>query len=254
MPYSSSDSIDKTDCSTLRSDDDRDSRNRFYVSSDEGVVSQDTLERPLFKGIRISVSALKPYLSQSAKPQITHVHVLEIFPDGEKGLSERKSISELLQLIYPKVSPESIGLSRDFQGEKLARQQGCVTFCRRFCQLISISHYPIYPPFRRETREIQYQDLRHLENQFRNHDDPIILVRKHAILVAMNPIRAVITANKMFLIAPINSESLLDVLFGYMRGEIRDICIAQFMIDILALSQSDEESYSFCSNLSFQLT
>lgn len=84
-----------------------------------------------------------------------------------------------------------------------------------------------------ETREIQYQDLRHLENQFRNYDDPIILVRKHAILVAMNPIRAVITANKMFLIAPVDSESLLDVLFGYMKGEnLEDI--------IFAGNQSDE--------------
>jgi hypothetical protein len=43
----------------------------------------------------------------------------------------------------------------------------------------------------------------------------------------MNPIRAVITANKMFLIAPIDSESLLDVLFGYMRGEVHSDCAAQ---------------------------
>jgi hypothetical protein len=43
----------------------------------------------------------------------------------------------------------------------------------------------------------------------------------------MNPIRAVITANKMFLIAPIDSESLLDVLFGYMRGEVHCDCAAQ---------------------------
>jgi hypothetical protein len=127
MPYSSSDTVDKTDSRALRSDDTRDSQSRFYESSDEVGTSQDTVERPFFKGIRISVSALKPYLSQSAKPQITHVHVLEIFPDGEKGASQKKTISELLQLIYPKVSPESIGLSRDFQGEKLARQQGYIT-------------------------------------------------------------------------------------------------------------------------------
>lgn len=45
----------------------------------------------------------------------------------------------------------------------------------------------------------------------------------------MNPIRAVITANKMFLIAPTDSESLLDVLFGYMKGEIHDDCAAQYV-------------------------
>lgn len=136
--------MDKTGCRTLRSDDTRDSQNRFYGSSDDVGISHDTIERPFFKGIRISVSALKPYLSQSAKPKITHVHVLEIDPDGEKGLSVKKTISELLQLIYPKVSPESVGLSHDFQGEKLARQQGYASTGRLCCQLIITSHHFIY--------------------------------------------------------------------------------------------------------------
>lgn len=130
MHHSSSDSVDKIDCRTSRSNDTRDSRSQFHGSS------LDSVERPIFKGIRISVSALKPYLSQSAKPQITHVFVLEIFPDGERGFSEKKTISELLRLIYPKVSPESIGLSRDFQGEKIARQQGYATDRQCCCDVL----------------------------------------------------------------------------------------------------------------------
>lgn len=74
-------------------------------------------------------------------------------------------------------------------------------------------------PRNSELREIQYQDFRQLENQFRRHEDPMILVRKHAILIAMNPLRVILTATRMILIAPIDSDSLLDVLYSYMKGE-----------------------------------
>jgi len=37
--------------------------------------------------------------------------------------------------------------------------------------------------------EIHYHDLRYLENQFHTHEEPMVLVRKHAVLVSLNPLR-----------------------------------------------------------------
>ena len=38
-------------------------------------------------------------------------------------------------------------------------------------------------------KELQFNDLRYLMNQFHTHEDPMILVRKHAVLISVNPLR-----------------------------------------------------------------
>jgi hypothetical protein len=93
---------------------------------------------------------------------------------------------------------------------------------RRLCVLIKIiitcpPHYS-----NRDVKELNYNDLRYLENQFHTHEEPLILVRKHAVLVSLNPLRAVVTADKLILVAPSGAESLLYVLHDYMRGIIED--------------------------------
>ena len=42
----------------------------------------------------------------------------------------------------------------------------------------------------------------------------------------MNPLRAIITAKNMILIVPVEAESLLNIVYEYMKGEIQKL-IAQ---------------------------
>jgi predicted DNA binding CopG/RHH family protein len=70
--------------------------------------------------------------------------------------------------------------------------------------------------------EIQYHDLRYLENQFHTHEEPTVLVRKHAVLISLNPLRAIITADRMMLIVPDGADSLLYMLHDYMHGIVED--------------------------------
>ena len=67
---------------------------------------------------------------------------------------------------------------------------------------------------------MQYHDLRYLENQFHTHEEPTVLVRKHTVLISLNPLRAIVTADRMILIVPDGADSLLYMLHDYMHGEI----------------------------------
>ena len=71
---------------------------------------------------------------------------------------------------------------------------------------------------RKNVSEIQYHDLRYLENQFHTHEEPTVLVRKHAVLISLNPLRAIVTADRMILIVPDGADSLLYLLHDYMHG------------------------------------
>jgi hypothetical protein len=71
----------------------------------------------------------------------------------------------------------------------------------------------------RNIREIHLHDLRHLEHQFNPHEEPTILIRRHAILISLNPLRAVITADKLMLIVPNGADSLLYMLHEHMHGK-----------------------------------
>lgn len=71
---------------------------------------------------------------------------------------------------------------------------------------------------RKNVCEIQYHDLRYLENQFHTHEEPTVLVRKHAVLISLNPLRAIVTADRMILIVPDGADSLLYLLHDYMHG------------------------------------
>ena len=67
---------------------------------------------------------------------------------------------------------------------------------------------------------MQYHDLRYLENQFHTHEEPTVLVRKHTVLISLNPLRAIVTADRMILIVPDGADSLLYMLHDYMHGKI----------------------------------
>jgi hypothetical protein len=74
----------------------------------------------------------------------------------------------------------------------------------------------------RSIREIQFHDLRHLENQFHTHEEPTVIVRRHAVLVSLNPLRAIVTADRLILIVPDGADALLYMLHDYMHGIVED--------------------------------
>jgi len=67
----------------------------------------------------------------------------------------------------------------------------------------------------RSIRDIQYHDLRHLENQFNIHEQPQIMVRRHCVMLSLNPIKAIVLADALFLIAPIGSDSVIQETYDH---------------------------------------
>ena len=78
---------------------------------------------------------------------------------------------------------------------------------------------------KKNVSEMQYHDLRYLENQFHTHEEPTVLVRKHTVLISLNPLRAIVTADRMILIVPDGADSLLYMLHDYMHGKIMIYCV-----------------------------
>jgi hypothetical protein len=71
----------------------------------------------------------------------------------------------------------------------------------------------------KDVTEIQYHDLRFLENQFQHILVPTVIVRKHAVLMSLNPLRAIVTADRLILIVPDGADSLLYMLHDFMHGK-----------------------------------
>jgi hypothetical protein len=78
--------------------------------------------------IDMSVAALQPYLSKRMKIKSKLVHILEILPDGEKGLFQAVTIEELLLIVYsekdsklpkdPSIDPLKDSLKDPFKSDK----------------------------------------------------------------------------------------------------------------------------------------
>ena len=66
---------------------------------------------------------------------------------------------------------------------------------------------------------LQYRDIRRLEYGFNPHEEPSILIRRHAIVFSFTPMRAVIMHDKLLFIVPYGlpgADSLLRVLENHM--------------------------------------
>ena len=70
------------------------------------------------------------------------------------------------------------------------------------------------PPHR-----LNYNDLRHLVHSVAQHEEPTIVVRAHAVVVALAPLRAIVLADKMILVVPEGADALLYLLQTHMSGE-----------------------------------
>jgi magnesium transporter len=66
---------------------------------------------------------------------------------------------------------------------------------------------------------LNYNDLRHLARSVAQHEEPTIVVRAHAVVVALAPLRAIVLADKMLLIVPEGADSLLYLLQTHMSGK-----------------------------------
>jgi hypothetical protein len=68
--------------------------------------------------------------------------------------------------------------------------------------------------------QLQQHDLRLFESGLADlNDEPSILVRRHVILLYLNPVRAIITVDKIFLVAPHSADSVLFLLLQHIGGE-----------------------------------
>jgi hypothetical protein len=47
----------------------------------------------------------------------------------------------------------------------------------------------------------------------------MILVRKHAVLISLSPLRAIVTADRVILSVPDGADALLYILHDYLNGQ-----------------------------------
>eukprot|EP01041_Mallomonas_annulata_P009202 gene9202-19080_t len=66
--------------------------------------------------------------------------------------------------------------------------------------------------------QLRIRDLRRLELSLDSQEEePAVLVRRHAVLIALDPIRSVVMADKVVLIVPPGADSLLTILEKHMK-------------------------------------
>lgn len=59
---------------------------------------------------------------------------------------------------------------------------------------------------------LQHRDLRRLDFHYNDDTGPIVIVRRHAVLIAFDPLRAIIMSDRIILIVPDGADSLLTTL------------------------------------------
>ena len=65
--------------------------------------------------------------------------------------------------------------------------------------------------------DLRIRDMRWLELNYQH--DPTILVRRHATLVALDPIHAIVMSDKLLLIVPPGADSMLDLIRIHINRE-----------------------------------
>ena len=72
--------------------------------------------------------------------------------------------------------------------------------------------------------KLKHRDLRRLEYQFNPLGEPSILVRRHAVLISLDPIRVIIMADRLIMIIPDGADSLLQVLDRHLNCKFDFFC------------------------------
>ena len=80
-----------------------------------------------------------------------------------------------------------------------------------------VLHQIIYVRGNQAALDLRFRDMRWLDCSCQH--DPTILVRRHATLVALDPIHAIVMSDKLLLIVPPGADSLLDLIRIHINRE-----------------------------------
>ena len=189
------------------------------------IIGHGPDETTTLESLKLVLASLKPYVTSRLQEKRQMVQVLEIYPTGQTGYKTAMNLSRLAQLIHEIVSKiedhsttdaiDTTGVagesSRDIM-ESSSTVEGKV-------EEMEITSVPLKST---DIREIQYYDLRYLENQFNAHESPMVLVRKHAIIISLSPLRAIVTADRIVLSVPDGADALLYMLHEHMHEIVED--------------------------------
>jgi len=161
---------------------------------------------------------------------IDNVAYAKLFGAQNEANTNNANVSEDGSNDSPKEDGESSGNSKDGSGDgdedskdnKVNQSKSIPNYQKIRREKSTVAMYGLDQTSHRHIREIQYHDLRHLEHQFNPHEEPTVLLRRHAVLMSLNPLRAVITADKLVLIVPNGADSLLYLLHEHMHSIVED--------------------------------
>lgn len=72
---------------------------------------------------------------------------------------------------------------------------------------------------------IQLRDLRRLEYLFTPQEEPAILVRRHAVVISLDPLRVVVMADRLILLVPDGADMLIQLLSNQMQAHTRELSL-----------------------------
>jgi hypothetical protein len=160
-----------------------------------------------FQSIKAAISALKPYLARKAREGSNVVQIQELFPSGESGYKKSVTIIELLKIIKKEVDTVE-------KAERTSLKSITIASAASESQ----ERQPRLP--HHGIREIRLHDLRSLEEAFSAHEEPIVLIRRHVVIMSLSPVRVIITADKVILVVPNGADSLLYLLHDHMNDVV----------------------------------
>lgn len=67
---------------------------------------------------------------------------------------------------------------------------------------------------------MQLRDLRRLEYLFTPQEEPAIFVRRHSVIISLDPLRVVVMADRIILLVPDGADSLIQLLSNQMQAYI----------------------------------
>jgi hypothetical protein len=61
-----------------------------------------------------------------------------------------------------------------------------------------------------------------------------VIIRKHVVVLSMNPLRAIVTADRLYLVAPLGAAALLYLIQGHMEGVCVCVCACVCVLYVFA--------------------
>lgn len=191
---------------------------RYQAASDpDHIMDPDSVKGSFQHAVELSsaIATLSPYIHKRQAQDARQLEVVQIMPDGAFELWKSPSITEFEKSIAEEISkidvapPPSVVDSETFHAQTL-----CFT----------------------------KSDARHLIQCFNSDVRPTLLIRRHCVLVISNPIRAVIMADKMLLIAPPEMKDFLVVLTKHFTDFIRENHNDESLVPVTAGEDPHPES------------